>query len=348
MKAPDQRVYQCTRCGRIAEEPDGSFYVSPGSLAYRFTRGYTHICKACVNELFDMLTERLHDKKMAALLVCHYLDKYFSEPLYEQCCTKDFNIGTYLKKTNILQFKGKTFMNTVQELLMAGLHTEKQNREVMEAMWGGSDLKNKNYVLSAVGYDCFTDESYTDEGRKFLFNTLADYLTDDVLEDQHKLQCVISMVKTSLQVEEINKLINAEIRKPIIDSMTIDKYTAVKDKLTKIINSTANENAISAKTSGKGGRGSNTLTHIMKEMQELGFEEAKADFNKAKLSESYREIAEDNAEALVKRLRLTGDEYADMVAVQSKKAAEMQKEIDRLKEENRQLLIKLKLASESE
>ena len=282
--------------------------------------------------------------------MCHYLDLYFSDELYEK--TRDnanFSLGNYAKLLNGQQYKAKNFTTYLVTILKDGLKTIDEMRENEEAKWSASDLKNKTYVLQSVGYDCFTDAGYTDGNRKFLFNTMADYLTDDVLEDPHKMQRVISLVKTTLQLDSIDKLINIELRKKIPDNTLIKSLTDIKDKLERTINSSASENGLSAKGSGKGSRGSTTLTNIMKEMGENGFEEIKVNLVDIKLSKSYQEIAADNAKALFDELNITSDEYAHMVAVQSQEMIALQDKIMKLEESVRLQKIEIKsLKTENE
>ena len=319
--------------------------MNKSSMLFGSNCGYTNICVECANELFKEYQSRFKDTKLALMLICKDLDIFFSDALYDSIKTNpDFTIGNYFKYINGLQYSRKNFSNTLLAMINdKGLRPETEIREDREDKWKVADKKNKNYVLSSVGYDCFEDANYTDEERKFLFNTMADYLTDEVLEDPHKLQQVIILVKTLLQSDEIDKSINAEFKKGIPDLMTMDKLTSVKNKLIGNINTIALDLGISAKSSGKSTKGSNTLTNIMKEMQENGFEEIKVNIVDAKMSTSYQEVAEANAKALIEELNLTSDEYAQMVAQQSEIVSELQKENEQLKEEARIAKLELKV-----
>ena len=341
-------VYKCTRCGKTKADPKGYFFMSKTSPLFTSNELYTHICSDCVNDLMFEMQTRYKDTKIALMIICHYLDVYFSEELYESIKDNaNFSFGNYAKLLNGTQYKAKNFTSALMEILNNGLKGSQTIQEEKEIKWSAPDLKNKNYVLQSIGYDCFNDESYSNANRKFLFNTLADYLTDDVLEDSHKLQCVISMVKTTFQVENIDKMINSELKKGVIDYTLLDKLTAVKDKLSRNINNTANENGISAKSSGKTSKGANALTNIMKEMQENGFEEIKINLVNAKMSASYQEIAKANAKALIEELNLTSDEYAQRLAEQSEILGNQQTNIENLEEINRKLKMEIKLLKEN-
>lgn len=335
--------YRCTRCGKRLSDAKGYFFTSKTSPLFIANDLYTHICADCANELFDDLKIKHKDLKIAMIIMCHYLDVYFSEKLFEQIKNNaNFSLGNYLKLLNGNQYKAKSFNNSLLEIIKNGLKGQSEIRKEVETNWSKSDLKNKNYVTSSIGYDCFEDENYTENDRRFLFNTLADYLTDDVLEDQHKSQQVIIMVKTTLQVEQVDKMMNDELKKSAPDYNLIKTLSEIKSKFIADINKIANENGISAKSSGKSSKGSNTLTNIMKEMHEHGFEEIKVNIVNSKLSASYQEIAKLNAKALIDELNFTSDEYAQMVAQQSETISSLQAKVEHLIEEARLLNIKNK------
>lgn len=344
--------FKCTRCGKIKDDPKGFFFMSKTSPLYTANELYTCICSDCANELYNDAKNKYKDEKIALLVICHYLDVFFSEELYES--RKDdanFSLGNYLKHTNLGQYKAKNFTTFLVNTLKDGngLKGSQEIQVEAEVKWNASDTKNKNYVLQTIGYDCFEDENYTNTNRKFLFNTLSDYLTDDVIEDPHKMQCVIALVKTTLQLESVDKLITSEFRQKIPNNALIKSLTEIKDKLARTINSSANENGISAKGSGKGSKGSNALTNIMKEMGENGFDEIKVNVVDIKLSNSFIEIAADNARALFDELNNTSDDYARMVATQSEMIIEYQDKIMKQEEENRLLKVEnKKLKSEKE
>lgn len=217
----------------------------------------------------------------------------------------------------------------------------------MESNWTAGDHRNKNYIVQTLGYDCFDDQAYSMEDRRFLFNTMSGYLSDEVLEDPHKVQAVINMCKTYLQVAQINILINKEMKQSPPDMAVMKRMTDVKTGLQHSINEIAKENAISAIGSGKKSKSTNALTAIMKEMLDNGIDEAKANVISAKMTDTYQLISSVNAKGLISELQFTGDEYAKMVADQSVIIRENDQKITELEEENRLLKVKLDRAYKS-
>lgn len=340
-------TYRCSRCGKSTDDPKGTFVMSKTSPLFTANESYSTLCFDCASELFEEYKFKYKDEKVALIIVCHLLDLCFTDELYEKVKdNSNFSFGNYVKILNGKQYKSKNFTTYLINVLKEGQKTLDTLRENEEAKWNVSDLKNKTYVLQSVGYDCFSDEGYTDANRKFLFNTMADYLTDDVLEDPHKMQRVISLVKTTLQLEIVNRLVNNELRQRIPNDSNIKSWTDVKEKLEKTINSSASEIGLSAKTSGKGGRGSTTLTNIMKEMGENDFDEIKVNVVDIKLSNSYKEIAAANAKAIFDELNFSSDEYARMVATQSEELTSLHEKIMLLEEDVRLKKIEIKQLKE--
>jgi hypothetical protein len=150
------------------------------------------------------------------------------------------------------------------------------------------------------------------------------------------------MVKTILQVENTDKLINAEFKKKIIDKDIIKPLTEIKNNLTNTITKIANENGIAAKTSGKSGKGANTLTNIMKEMAENGFEEIKTNIFNIKMCETFKNISDISNKSLFEQLNYQTDDYARMVAKQREELQLLFEEKEKLEESLRLIKIENK------
>ena len=83
------------------------------------------------------------------------------------------------------------------------------------------------------------------------------------------------------------------------------------------------------------------ITSIMKEMLNEGYDAAKANYVDAKMSSVYQEISKINIATIMKELDMTTDDYAKMLSDQASKLTDAQKELEKIKEENRELKITL-------
>lgn len=333
----------CIRCGKQYKRYVGNFYKNSRSEAFVQNDSRIPICANCLTELQQSLERKYRDKRVVFMALCAYCDVYYCDKAYYDVINSgNGDFGRYCRIINSQQYKNRTFQDTIAEMndKIIELSTPADAPTVRNL--NEQDKQNLTYVVSAIGYDCFDDDSWTDEDRRFAFNTLADYLTDDVLEDSHKVQSVITMVKTYVQIEQIDRILNTEMRKTNIDAEQINKLSNVKKGLLSAINSMAKENGISAITSGKKTQGGNSLTRIMREMAENNFEEIKVNVIDSKLSESYKEVATDNIKAIINELHLTSDEYAEMLSQQTELVAKQQEKIDKYEEDKRLLRIEIK------
>lgn len=343
-KAPTEPVkikYRCQHCGKEFRTRENNFFMNKRSPLFETNEGYTTICKDCVNQIIADITAETRDRRYAFMVVCHWLDMFFDDTLYDGVNDADGGFGVYLRSLNNQQYANKTFSDTISAWQEKHYETRATIDKVAET-WRAEERANMVFVVKSIGYDPFTDDNYTREDKRYAYNTLADYLTDDVLEDNHKVQSVISLVKTYVQLEKTNQMLNAELRKAYPDATNVKTINSIKKEMTAVINSIANENGLAAKTNGKNKTGGSSLTKIMREMDEIGYEENKSNVIKARLAESYKEIATDNIKAIMAELQLTSDEYADMLSQQTELVATLQEKVDKLTEEKRLMTIKLK------
>lgn len=105
--------YVCCQCERHFSSPT-NFYKSNSTLYTN--NGYLPICKDCLNKLFGMYTVHYGNHVKAMKRICMAYDLYFSQTLFDKCdCGSDATLGTYIKMLNMVQYKTKTFDNTLSE-----------------------------------------------------------------------------------------------------------------------------------------------------------------------------------------------------------------------------------------
>jgi len=348
IKKPPVEPNPCIRCGRNFTKYEGNFFKNAKSDLFLQNDNRIPICSHCLEEIQKDLEKQFRDKRLVYMALCAFCDFYYTDKAFYDIADKsDCSFGKYCRIiSGQQQYKNKTFRDTIAELNDTITELTTPADMPIARKMNDQDKKNLTYVISSIGYDCFDDDSWSDDDRRFAYNTLADYLTDDVLEDSHKIQSVIAMVKTYVQVEQIDKILNMELRKSKIDADQLNKLSGVKKGLLAAINAMAKENGISAITSGKKTQTGNSLTRIMREMGEHGFEETKVNVVSSKLSDSYKEVATDNIRAILAELALSGDEYAEMLSQQTELVAKQQERIDVLEEERRKLRIEIKLLND--
>lgn len=106
----------CTRCGARYSRRKGFFPVSY-SVLYKGI-GFLHICRDCVDAIYNTYFEVCHDQAAAVRQVCRKLDVYWSKTIYEQVTRKSTprSIMTqYLAKLSSVTNSGKCYDDTLME-----------------------------------------------------------------------------------------------------------------------------------------------------------------------------------------------------------------------------------------
>lgn len=103
----------CTKCGRK------SIVLSDFYKTYSESHtlnGRVHICKDCLDNMLNIYTIRFASQKKAVKRICMILDWYYDDKIYEQAAKNGTAIlGNYSKKLNLVNYKGKTFENSMAE-----------------------------------------------------------------------------------------------------------------------------------------------------------------------------------------------------------------------------------------
>lgn len=99
----------CCSCGESLAM--SKFYNTVSSF---YTNGILPICKECFNRKFTEYAKVYQSNKKAIQRMCMAFDVYYSEDLFDSCDTKDEAVvGRYFRKLNMLQYKNKTFEDTL-------------------------------------------------------------------------------------------------------------------------------------------------------------------------------------------------------------------------------------------
>lgn len=99
----------CCSCGESLAMT--KFY---NTISRFYTNGVLPICKECFNRKFTEYAKLYQSNKKAIQRMCMAFDVYYSEELFDSCDTKDEAVvGRYFRKLNMLQYKNKTFEDTL-------------------------------------------------------------------------------------------------------------------------------------------------------------------------------------------------------------------------------------------
>ena len=203
----EQTEFYCSHCGKKYKRLKNNFLASQSPL-YKNTK-YMPICKKCVAALFDYYKEKLGNEKQAVRRICMKFDIWFSEELYKASknVSKDYTrITSYIARSNLLQYAGKTYDDTIADEENLGvIKSESDLEEIKDDVVSAPSSKN----IKTWGFGYEPDEyKMLDEHYKMLMNQFAN--ADGVQDALIKDLCVLNVFKQRAvkqqKVDEVDKI----------------------------------------------------------------------------------------------------------------------------------------------
>lgn len=339
----DIKKLRCSKCGNeIGIDDARSFYLSKNSEMFVANDGRPPFCFSCINDLMKRLIEQ-YGYFVAIEVICYHLDlPYIHNIAQIQLAKGNINsFGSYSKTLGTKKFAGKTYLDTVLE------HSKHLHKNIVQSPihdtigWTQSDKKKADSIISRCGYDPFFTTTDS-EARKFMFNTMYEYMVDDTVVDNiHKRQAVINIVLTFYQISEIDKRINFYYSDKTSqqDNVLIDDLVSMKQKLLSSVDKIAKENGISV-SSNKHKTSHNALSYKLKELREIGMDSEEVNLFDINTSKAMEQVANLSVKNVISQLQLSESETLEMVALQTERIYELEKTVSKLEEENRLLQLK--------
>ncbi len=335
---------KCTCCG--ADKPKEAGFYKSYSIIYKSNDSRLTTCKQCMIDVYTKFNNQLEDEKQAVFIVCRLLDIYFDETsfnsAFEQAKNQDSNpMSIYMQKINSLpQWQGKTFSDSNTTSVFN--HANGTSNKDVE-VYSVDDAKNKQDVLRMLNYDPFEGENYAD--KRNLYNKLVDFLDESTLEDSFKLPAVIEIVKSFNQIDKINQaiaLLTYDVNTISSQVGGVKSLIDAKDKMLRAILAMAKDNGISVNHNNNRSKGAGTLSGIIKQLQEKGFEEIAVNLFDIETSEGIRQVADISNKSVLNQLQFDENDYTEMLTQQRELIIEIERKYSYLEEENRKLKIQLK------
>lgn len=106
----------CSKCGTDYSRQKGYFPVSYAVLHKGV--GHTHVCRDCIDAIYNGYLSQCNNAKDAVRQVCRKLDLYWSESVYRQVEKKNTTrsmMTQYIAKVNSVTYAGKSYDDTLSE-----------------------------------------------------------------------------------------------------------------------------------------------------------------------------------------------------------------------------------------
>jgi len=325
--------------------------------------GYMNICTDCANELFDKVYIKIKNLDNTFIVdsnsvifdeitdivlkeTCRYIDVCFNYDAYISAQSHINTIKNSGKKVcKIFGIYKSKLSTVVKSNIGIGMTYEfsdevkikETKHEVIVA--AGGDLQNRNDVVRLLLYDPFEFEK--EEDKKYLYNSLIDFLDESTLEDSFKLPVCIEIAKGFNQLNHVNNLIS-NIDYSSADAVgKIKTLIAAKDTMTKTLLAMAKDNGISVNHNNNKSKGAGTLSGIIKQLQEKLISEAQVNTFDILTCEGMRQVADISNKSIFQQLQLDENDYNEMVIEQRRMIEEFVKKTSILEEENRKLKVSL-------
>lgn len=254
-----------------------------------------------------------------------YIKNICSLPQYRTLRWHDGDIG---KKEDLSSEKSDTY--TI---------TDDRKREIEQEY-----AINRKDAIRMIGYDPFANYPI-EEDKPVLYAQLISFIDDETKNDGMKMNAVIQIVKAFNQIQKINDAIDglsSNISKLNNNNGIIKQHADTISKLLSGANALAKDNGISINYNNSKSKGQNTLTGKMKELDQIGFRDAKINMYDIDYCKGMQQVAEISAKAQVDQIGFDENVINEIQGIRRDLVDNLQKERDKAVERARKLLVENK------
>lgn len=358
----DEQKYLCHYC--LKEKKKSDFYMSSDPLVLS---GITSICKECTKKIALNWDERRQEygtcTKASIQEALERLDKPYIESLYNSSYlewadqTKKKQRTTvwdaYIKNVGLKNYKGMRWRDSdiydvyVEKAKAAAkIELDKEDRlpdaylpEVNEEY-----KTNRRDVIRMTGYDPFANYPI-EEDKPMLYAQVVSFIDEETKNDGMKMNAVIQIVKSFNQISKINDAIDelsSDTMKLNNNNGTIKQLADTVSKLLSGANALAKDNGISVNFNNSKSKGQNTLTGKMKELDLIGFRDAKINMYDIDYCKGMQQVANISCKAQVDQIGFDENVMNEISNIRRELVDSLQKERDKAVERARLLLVENK------
>lgn len=360
--AADDKKYLCPYC--MKEKKKSEFYMSSDPLVLT---GITTMCKDCAKKIalnWDERTQQFGNcTKTSVQEALIRLDKPFLNKIWDSSYLEWANQegqvrrttiwDAYIKNIGMVQYRGLRWQDSdifdvyVEKAKGAAkIEVEKENRQTDISAEDISEAYkvNKKDVIRLTGYDPFVNYP-VEEDKPLLYAQVVSFIDEETKNDGMKMNAVIQIVKSFNQISKINDAIDelsSDTMKLNNNNGTIKQLADTVSKLLSGANALAKDNGISVNFNNSKSKGQNTLTGKMKELDLIGFRDAKINMYDIDYCKGMQQVAEISAKAQVDQIGFDENAMNELQNIRRELVDSLQKEKDKAVERARRLLVENK------
>ena len=355
----DDKKYLCPFC--LKEKKKSEFYTSSDPMVLT---GITSMCKECARKIAMNWDERSQQfgtcTKASIQEALIRLDKPFLNKIWDSSYLEWANQegqirrttiwDAYIKNIGMVQYRGMRWQDSdifdvyVEKAKSAAkIEIGKENRELnINAEDINEAYKtNKKDVIRMTGYDPFANYPI-EEDKPLLYAQVVSFIDEETKNDGMKMNAVIQIVKSFNQISKINDAIDelsSDTMKLNNNNGTIKQLADTVSKLLSGANALAKDNGISVNFNNSKSKGQNTLTGKMKELDQIGFRDAKINMYDIDYCKGMQQVAEISAKAQVDQIGFDENIFNEINNIRRELVDDLQKQRDKAVERARVLLV---------
>lgn len=347
--------FLCYGCG--SEKKRSEFYISTDPFNYV---GVTPYCKDCLEKIARNYNNNYKEfgdvTKTSLMAACERADVPYIETLWESAQNEVNNPDLTKPKTNawasyiknvksLNQYKGKRWRDG--DIFNDGrIKPDIEDKEpiVMTAEVLNEYQTNKKDIVRLIGYDPFANYP-VEQDLPVLYAQLISFIDEETKNDGMKMNAVIQIVQAFNQIQKLNDAINelsADTTKLNANNGTIKQHADTISKLLNGANALAKDNGISLNYNNNKSKGQNTLTGKMKDLDLIGFRDAKINMYDIDYCKGMQQVAEISAKAQVDQIGFDENVMLEINNIRRELVEDLQKKHDKAVERARVLLVENK------
>jgi hypothetical protein len=360
--AADEKKYLCPYC--LKEKKKSEFYMSSDPMVLT---GITTMCKECARKIamnWDERTQQFGTCTKASIQdALIRLDKPFLNRLWDSSYLEWADDTNKLKRTTIWdayiknigmnQYRGMrwqdsdifdVYVEKAKQSAKIELDKEDKLPDAYLPEVNDEYKTNRRDVIRMIGYDPFANYPI-EEDKPMLYAQLISFIDDETKNDGMKMNAVVQIVKSFNQISKINDAIDelsSDTMKLNNNNGTIKQLADTVSKLLSGANALAKDNGISVNFNNSKSKGQNTLTGKMKELDLIGFRDAKINMYDIDYCMGMQQVANISCKAQVDQIGFDENVMNEISNIRRELVDTLQKERDKAVERARRLLVENK------
>ena len=345
--------FLCYCCGDT--KPRSKFYTSTDPFN---SVKLTCYCKECLERIarnYNNTTKQFGDvTKQSLMLACERADVPYLEKLWDASYNEvhdpslkqpKTNVwAAYIKNVKMPQYNGMRWRDG--DLFKEGenKNTEENFERNLTPEVLDEYKTNKKDIIRLIGYDPFANYP-VEQDLPVLYAQLISFIDEETKNDGMKMNAVIQIVQAFNQIQKLNDAINelsADTQRLHANNGTIKQHADTISKLLSGANALAKDNGISLNYNNSKSKGQNTLTGKMKELDLIGFRDAKINMYDIDYCKGMQQVAEISAKAQIDQIGFDENIMSEINNIRRELVDDLQKQRDKAVERARVLLVENK------